>query len=107
MGLFSTEVLTPEYVPELLAALMRGDDCPLGDPRSTLAFLSWPQVSATRRISFVSASIIRFEPAATITLRRGSTGISFAIRGLDISDDGKTIRVDMPGPDFTVSLSNA
>jgi len=96
-GLFDRDVKTPVIVPELLRQLMAGDVVNIEDAGIQI---SW--IGDRRSIVLEDTEHVVFKPPATVKLTKWGLTVGTALNGVGVTDNGRTVRFNLTGPDFTV-----
>jgi|GEM_PF-3503385 len=96
-GLFDRDLSVPEQVPQILSMIMAGDPVVLDAAGLTV---SWS--GAGRQIEFVSENELKLNPPVSVRLEKWRMAVTTTLSGLEISDEGRTVRFVLKGPDFTV-----
>lgn len=96
-GLFDRDLSVPEQVPQILAILMSGE--PLFIEEAGLK-VSWP--GSGRQIEFVSHEELRLNPPVSVRLQKWRMAVTTTLSGFQVTEEGRTIRFILKGPDFTV-----
>lgn len=96
-GLFDKDVEVPDSVPFLLSKLMAGEPLPIDEAGVTV---QWS--GDNRTIQFPSASAVQLNPPVSIRLKKWGVAVSTTLAGVNVSDRGRTVRLMLKGPDFTV-----
>jgi len=96
-GLFDRDMSVPEQVPQILAVLMSGD--PIEIEEAGLR-ITWQ--GAGREIQFISKDELKLTPSVNVRLEKWKMAVTTTLSGLEISDEGRTVRFILKGPDFTV-----
>jgi len=96
-GLFDRDLSVPEQVPVILSMIMAGE--PVVIDEAGLA-VSWS--GAGRQIEFVSDGELKLNPPVSVRLEKWRMAVTTTLSGLEISDEGRTVRFVLKGPDFTV-----
>jgi hypothetical protein len=95
-GLFDKDMSVPEEIPQILATLMAGD--PIEIETAGLTVL-W--TGEDRQVTFQNEQL-KFSPPVSVMLQKWKIKVTTTLSGIRVSDDGRTIRFLLSGPDFTV-----